>query len=1334
MKTFLKASQAHLVFTFVASKFVYMGAEKAPDQTTQKPDKTKELIEARKNKKIEVTKKVTQKEQGKEREKAKWTEAQMKKVADVISTPEQKETTETIRKALLHYELGKHDNPKDEHRAAEIMHRIALAVQASKLPGVEVVFQGGTDNTRHSVKKIEAEGAAWHIAKKDAFKKILALKNLMPGSAQKLRDDNAKVILDYISSANPDAFVADPAHKDAFTKGAKLFDLALAFQRAENARLAYDKGTINLTKEKVYLDLAKVQGEGYRKSGIALSFAEVKVEPPKPGEPAKTEPVKPEPVKPGPQPVPAKPEPVKPGPVKPKPEEPAPKPQEKPKPGVTEKAFVGPKGLTFEIGGTTYNFDLKVELKGKEKFTVGPSDTPLQGHPALLISVDNKPVARFYTTVTGIIIRDPLSDIYDIIQYKNQIFLRATVKPGPVNPKPETPAPLPGEATPVNIPGQPTATGLPGTPTETSLPGTVTPTELPGAPTETGKGPEVKYPEKFYFSPKESFLVWDLKYDGALQEERYYSFLNEVPGMLVHPHVSKEGERPAVDLKIGDKLIATLYPTESGEFVCANADPMNPIYGVRRSNDGETLTFFAAKPRAEKPAPLPGEATPVAELPKTPTETAEVGPQKPERRYVENGRGSYSEGIFDPATGKLIKGKIVKPNVIYDGDWDSKTGNLLKGTMDFHENDAKGYPIIKDVHWDADKKALVTDRVRVIKERMAHWDEKRKQLVIETPDALDREVVNLYPRPDVIDAFVKKGYTVIDVWQSTCDPCRTMAPDVEDYAKQTKGMIQVGKAQADGFFRDQIMERYNINSFPALLFFKDGKEVKRLSGNVKAERDAAFAAFEKQAGGGKAKAPEVTPPAPEQKETGKVEKRVFPDGSSSEGEFDKDSGLLVKGKRMFADGEIREGKFDKDTQAIIEGTRTFPGGENIWKGKFDRATRHILEGTSSWPKKGEIWTGTWDRDGNPIDLVGTDKNGKVFKKFVGGKEVAVETAPETTPPETPEMMEKRNVFAADVRYYLKIWDSYFSPNEELKAGWIKLLENTSKPETFAELLKKDPEYIQKARKLIDDSMKNAVELQEKNAKQVQKAVDAVTQIPKAPPEVVAPAPTPKPAPKPVPKEVPKENASEGSIKTYLNTLAAQHGVKAMSVWSDETYDYGDINFRRGNIENALNKVQAAFANDPLKREALKELPIKLNPGSITRWRQGYNASQKLAVIDYTESSDSIAQDIFDSVDEYLKAPHLEIKGSIIMFKSSEVTKDYQFKDDTTEKGLLLRGKTIDGKPAVEFVKGTEVVLVAIFNEKGVPVLKKGLTYDAYGMNTPDADTIQIYNKKRKLTK
>ena len=1156
MKTSLKAFQVHPAFSLVASKFVFAGAEKVPDRSTTQPsetsDKTKNLVDARKNKQVDVVKKSIGKNK-EEREKMKWTEEQMKKVAEAISTPEKKETVETIRKALLHYELGKYENPKDEHRAAEIMHSISLAVKAGKLPGVEVIFQGGTDVTRHSIDKIKTEGAVWHAAKKEAFKKIIALgDNLTPGSAKKLRDDNQKLIADYIAATDPDAFVA--SHKDAFAKGAQLFDLALAFQRAENARLVYDKGTINVKQERVYLDLAKVQGEGYRKSGIALSFVQEKVEPPKPPAPKPPEPPKPEP-KPQPKPEP-EPEP-----------KPQPKPQEKDKPAPEESATFGKDGITFETGGIKYIFDLKIELKGKEKVTIKPSDTPLQGHKALLFLIDNKPAVRFYSNDKGIIIREPLSNVYDIAQDKNTIYLRSIGKVP--SPKPEEPAPLPPEPTPaVEPPVAPTETGTSPEPQpEAPKPESLTmlqggklileqhgkthellvrsedpsarfpahagdvyghkaidiqvngkivgtfffenkdramyitidpaysieqkrdvgeiivhkksetpPAPLPEAPTETGKGPEVATSDILRLDP-----------DGKLRYEHgdtasFYTFLSEVPDMRVHPHAQKPGERPSVDLKIGDKLIATLYATHGGEFVCANADPMNPIYGIRRSPDGKTLTFFAAKPRPqpEKPAPK---------------ETAEVEPGKVERRYLKD-TISYDEGIFDPGTGNLKKGKAVRGGVTLEGDFDPTTRRFIKGTQDLHEHDPKtNKPFIREVHWDADKKELVTDKIREIGVKSVHWDSKKKELVTDAPDVLDREAVNVYPNPASIDAFVKNGYTVVDIWASWCAPCCAMAPDVEDYAKQTKGTLKVGKVQAEGGFFDDISKKYKIENIPVLLFFKDGKEVKRLVGNAKAERDAAFAEFEKQAGGGKAKPVEVTPPAPEK-----------------------------------------------------------------------------------------------------------------------------------TPAPKP-----------------------------------------------------------------------------------------------------APAPAPKPVPKPAPKEAPKEGPVESTTKTTLNTLAAHYGVKSIGMWSDEKYDYKDIQSHVGNIENALRKVSAEYAKDPQKLQALKELPIKLNPGSgWTSWKmaEGYNTSQKLMTIDYTENSDDIAKDIRSGVEKYLEAkPHLVLEGNKLRFISQDAKREFSL--TTKEKGVTQVVGELDGKPSLTFMKAGKRVMVVVFEKDGEPLEKEAFTDPDFKLGGKDPNVLEL---------
>jgi thioredoxin len=69
---------------------------------------------------------------------------------------------------------------------------------------------------------------------------------------------------------------------------------------------------------------------------------------------------------------------------------------------------------------------------------------------------------------------------------------------------------------------------------------------------------------------------------------------------------------------------------------------------------------------------------------------------------------------------------------------------------------------------------------------------------------------------------------LVDVWAEWCGPCRMMAPIIEKIKREYVGKMNVLKIDADN--NPEIAEKYNIQSLPTLVFFKDGKEVLRIVG------------------------------------------------------------------------------------------------------------------------------------------------------------------------------------------------------------------------------------------------------------------------------------------------------------------------------------------------------------------------------------------------------------------------------------------------------------------------------------------------------------------------
>lgn len=69
---------------------------------------------------------------------------------------------------------------------------------------------------------------------------------------------------------------------------------------------------------------------------------------------------------------------------------------------------------------------------------------------------------------------------------------------------------------------------------------------------------------------------------------------------------------------------------------------------------------------------------------------------------------------------------------------------------------------------------------------------------------------------------------LIDMWAPWCGPCRMLAPVVEQLASELAGRVRVAKLNIDD--NPITAERFRIQSIPALLVLKGGRELDRIVG------------------------------------------------------------------------------------------------------------------------------------------------------------------------------------------------------------------------------------------------------------------------------------------------------------------------------------------------------------------------------------------------------------------------------------------------------------------------------------------------------------------------
>jgi thioredoxin 1 len=61
---------------------------------------------------------------------------------------------------------------------------------------------------------------------------------------------------------------------------------------------------------------------------------------------------------------------------------------------------------------------------------------------------------------------------------------------------------------------------------------------------------------------------------------------------------------------------------------------------------------------------------------------------------------------------------------------------------------------------------------------------------------------------------------LLDFWAGWCNPCRMIAPSIEQLATAYDGKVRVGKVDVDA--EAELAGRFNIISIPTLIVFKGG--------------------------------------------------------------------------------------------------------------------------------------------------------------------------------------------------------------------------------------------------------------------------------------------------------------------------------------------------------------------------------------------------------------------------------------------------------------------------------------------------------------------------------
>ena len=84
---------------------------------------------------------------------------------------------------------------------------------------------------------------------------------------------------------------------------------------------------------------------------------------------------------------------------------------------------------------------------------------------------------------------------------------------------------------------------------------------------------------------------------------------------------------------------------------------------------------------------------------------------------------------------------------------------------------------------------------------------------------------------DFDDKVLKaSNVVVVDFWAPWCGPCKSIAPVLEEIAKELGEQVTICKVNVDD--NPKSPSQYNVRAIPNLIIFKGGAEVDRVVGAV----------------------------------------------------------------------------------------------------------------------------------------------------------------------------------------------------------------------------------------------------------------------------------------------------------------------------------------------------------------------------------------------------------------------------------------------------------------------------------------------------------------------
>ncbi len=113
---------------------------------------------------------------------------------------------------------------------------------------------------------------------------------------------------------------------------------------------------------------------------------------------------------------------------------------------------------------------------------------------------------------------------------------------------------------------------------------------------------------------------------------------------------------------------------------------------------------------------------------------------------------------------------------------------------------------------------------------------KAMEAIAENPQSIPLPVESLFPIKEVgvtdfEDAISASKYVILDVYADWCGPCKMLAPKLQTLNDELHEKYTFLKLNANEN-NQELAGQLNIKALPTLIFYKDGKEVARKTGNM----------------------------------------------------------------------------------------------------------------------------------------------------------------------------------------------------------------------------------------------------------------------------------------------------------------------------------------------------------------------------------------------------------------------------------------------------------------------------------------------------------------------